>query len=81
MYFQIVLNLICMFSYENIMCISICLFAVNLCILFHMCLCLLLLSMTLFMCHLLPSCEVSKDMICVSLSGSVLLSICLTLLD
>ena len=81
MYFQIVLNLICMLSYENIMCISICLFAVNRCILFHMCLCLLLLSMTLFMGHLLPSCEVSKDMICVSLSGSVLLPICLSLLS
>ena len=69
MYFQIVLNLIFMFSYTC-----------NSCAHFHIYtfiyLSLLPLAMTLFVCQLLAPCEVGEGIACVCLSVSVLLSIC-----
>ena len=64
--FEIGVHLIRMFSYVSHMSIFICTFGVNH-IGFCMYFCLQLLSITLFVQHLMPPCEVSEGIYCISL--------------
>ena len=65
MYFQIAVNLICIFPYVNVMYFSIYIFVVNH-IRFCIYLCLLLLSMTRFVCQFVSLCEVSESIVVIT---------------